>query len=194
MAAAVSSVTKAPTNPLSRRRCLQFSVRALFVLILLASVPLWCIRSLLKRKQILLERTRKQKQILGRFEQYGPRANFRNGYVVFLAFSCDPYVAGLGWKGPKGPSDAELVHLRKFEELEDLSLGCSNVTDAGLCHVGKLTTLRCLSLRDTRVSDAGLKDLFNLDQLRILTLRQTNVTADGVSSLQKALPNCEIRR
>ena len=169
-------------------------MRALFVLILLASVPLWYVRYLLKQKAIVEERMREQKKVLRHFEKYGPRADFRSGFVVDLGFACNPYVAGLGWKGAVGPCDAELVHLPRFENLEILSLGSSNVTDGGLSHVGELTNLKVLSLDHTRISDAGLKHLFNLNQLRFVNIGRTNVTDDGVARLRKALPNCEIRR
>jgi hypothetical protein len=47
-------------------------------------------------------------------------------------------------------------------------------------------------LRGTQVTDAGLVHLEGLDNLDFLYLDNTQVTDEGVTKLQKALPNCKI--
>jgi hypothetical protein len=51
-----------------------------------------------------------------------------------------------------------------------------------------------LDLRGTKVTDAGLRELAALKGLRILALSDTKVTDAGVAELQKALPDCKVRR
>ncbi len=179
--------TEPTTTPKPRRRWLQFSLRTLMVVVLLVALPLGWIG-------ILLERSREQERVLGHFRKYEPIASSRYGYVVTLGFSGNPYVAGLRSVPIAGPNDADMVHLKGFKKLECLSLGGSDVTDAGLRDIGELTSLKALSLYDTRISDSGLNHLKKLTNLKVLNVGKTGVTSDGVASLQKALPNCEIRR
>jgi hypothetical protein len=49
-----------------------------------------------------------------------------------------------------------------------------------------------LSLDNAPVTDAGLKELAPLKQLQYLGLFRTKATDNGVSQLQKALPQCHI--
>jgi len=179
--------TTAPISPKPRRRWLQFSLRTVMVIVLLLALPLGWIG-------VLLDRSREQERVLGHFRKYEPVASFRYGYVVTLGFSGNPYVAGLRSVPIEGPNDADMVHLKGFKKLECLSLGASDVTDAGVRDIGELTALKVLSLYDTRISDFGLKHLKKLTNLKVLNVGKTGVTSDGVASLQKALPNCEIRR
>ena len=78
------------------------------------------------------------------------------------------YLVGLGSK-KRFLSDAELVHLKGLTSLKSLVLG-SDITDAGLVHLKGLTGLQTLGLGSTKITDAGVADL------------------------QKALPNCRIRK
>jgi hypothetical protein len=78
--------------------------------------------------------------------------------------------------------------------LQGLCLEKSPVTDAHLKQVVRLRKLKYLSLFGTRVTDEGLGQLAGLKDLEVLLLNGTAVTDDGVARLQKALPNCEIRR
>jgi hypothetical protein len=69
------------------------------------------------------------------------------------------------------------------------------VTDTGLKELAEMKGLQTLDLHNTlKVTDAGLKDLAGLQGLQTLDLRYTQVTDAGVADLQKALPDCEIRR
>ena len=56
----------------------------------------------------------------------------------------------------------------------------------------QLASLRFLQLTDTEVTDAALEHLERLTNLNHLDLTNTRVTPEGVTELQKALPECEI--
>ncbi|HEV3023929.1 MAG TPA: hypothetical protein VGX76_15750 [Pirellulales bacterium] len=68
----------------------------------------------------------------------------------------------------------------------------AQVSDAGLVHLQAFPELQLLSLDSTQVTDAGLPYLKTLTGLRSLDLSNTLVTAAGVDELQEALPHCEI--
>ena len=65
-------------------------------------------------------------------------------------------------------SDAGLVHLKGFAQLQELYLRGIKMSDAGLVHLKGFTRLQGLEIGDTDVSDPGVK------------------------KLQQALPNCQI--
>jgi len=91
-------------------------------------------------------------------------------------------------------TDTGLEHLKGLTNLEKLSLNHTQITDAGLAHLMGLHSLKMLDLRNTMVTDLALEFLWRLKKLELLNLADTKVSAEGVSKLQKALPNCEIRR
>ncbi len=91
-------------------------------------------------------------------------------------------------------NDAGLRHIKVLTDLNELNLDGTNVTDAGLLHVQELTKLEWLGLVDTNVTDAGLEHLKGLTNLQTLNLGTAHTTDAGVMMLQKALPNCKIRR
>jgi hypothetical protein len=89
-------------------------------------------------------------------------------------------------------TDATLSLLRRFGQLQELSLDGADVTDAGLSALRDLQGLRRLNLSQTRLTDAGLDHLRGLTALEWVDLRGTRVTAAGVSSLRRALPAAAI--
>ncbi len=89
-------------------------------------------------------------------------------------------------------TDAGLVHLKGFTDLQPLHLSYTTVTDAGLVHLKGLTNLQTLRLYNTEVSDAGLVHLKGLTKLQTLDLRETKVTDAAVKKLQADLPKCKI--
>lgn len=84
--------------------------------------------------------------------------------------------------------DADLVHLRSFDQLQTLKLAGTRVTDAGLDYVAQVKTLRMLDLSDTEVTDEGLQKLKALTSLQILIVKGTQVTPEGANALKAALP------
>ncbi len=91
-------------------------------------------------------------------------------------------------------TDTGLEYLKGLTHLEKLSLNHTQMTDAGLAHLMGLHNLNILDLRNTRLTDLALEYLWRLKNLEILNLAGTKVSVEGVSKLQKALPNCEVRR
>ena len=91
-------------------------------------------------------------------------------------------------------TDADLVHLKELTSLETLNLRSTKITDAGLVHLKPLSNLETLYLTGTKINDAGLAHLKGLPGLRRLVVNNTQVTYAGVTELQKALPNCKIRK
>ena len=82
--------------------------------------------------------------------------------------------------------------------LQELWLGApqgsDQITDAGMVHLKGLANLETLTLSETQITDAGLVHLVGMTNLQKLIFRGTKVTSAGVAELQKALPNCEIRK
>ena len=115
-------------------------------------------------------------------------------------------------------TDKELVHLKRLTKLQDLNLSSTKVTAAGLVHLAgmnlKSLTLpkeattdlglkyylaaverpSTLSLGKWKITDAGLVHLKGLTKLQELDLHNTKITNAGIADLQKALPNCQIRK
>jgi hypothetical protein len=77
-------------------------------------------------------------------------------------------------------------------DVFSVDLSSSKVTDAGLVHVKGFAQLQSLDLMQTQVTDAGLEHLNGLTQLRSLNLRGTGITDAGVERLHQALPNCNV--
>jgi len=170
------------------------------VVVVLLSLPLGQVG-------IVLQQMRKERTVLEQLEKCQPRAAYRYGFVVGLAFARH---------SSNAPTDKDLAHLHELNKLRLLDLLGSNVTDAGLEHVGRIRTLESLNLSNSRVSDDGLEHLKGLHKLEYLNLCHTqitdvglehlkklinmgylylvatHVTDEGIEELRKALPNCDI--
>ena len=118
--------------------------------------------------------------------------------------------------GERKVTDADLVHLRGLQHLQELDLTRTKITGAGLVNVKDLTALTKLFVTDTKDDDSGITHLKGmktlgliglsgtkisdaaLDHLQELTgLKQifcigTGVTDAGVEKLRRALPQCQI--
>ena len=118
--------------------------------------------------------------------------------------------------GERPVVDADLVHLRGLQHLQELDLTRTRVTGPGLANVRNLTALKKLFLTDTKVDDAAMVHLKGLKNLGLLGLSGTkigdaglshleslpqlkqvfcigaNVTDAGVARLQRALPQCDV--
>lgn len=95
---------------------------------------------------------------------------------------------------PQASTDLSPLATLQPYDLQYLQLSGTRVTNAGLSYLRGLTGLRVLWLYDTQISDAGLVHLRGLTGLRVLNVRSTLVSTGGVDALQRALPQCEIRR
>jgi hypothetical protein len=90
-------------------------------------------------------------------------------------------------------TDATLLIVARFGQLEELSLEGADVTDAGLVSLSGLQALRRVNISHTRVTDLGLVYLQGLRELRFIDLRGTRVTPAGIRQLRLALPKAELR-
>jgi hypothetical protein len=132
--------------------------------------------------------------------------NVRNTHVTDAGLEHLKGLANLEWLDLGGTlvTNAGLEHLKELANLEWLDLGGTAVADAGLKHLKWLPSLERLGLSGTQVTDAGLKHLMGITNLKRLVLSEvqitdfgaegwrTQVTNEGVTRLQKTLPNCEI--
>ena len=82
-------------------------------------------------------------------------------------------------------SDAQMVHIGRLTELQELNLSQSSVSDVGLAHLKGLTKLTHLGLGWTQVTDAGLVHLKGLTNLSELVLIETQVTDAGLAHLEQ---------
>ncbi len=179
---------------------LQFSLRSLLLLVLVASAGFsWL--------GIRTQRTRAMRAAVAKLDRFGPQVEESGGRVWWIDFSgcgtkptdddlvdLKPF-SHLKWLILAGApiTDAGLQHLDALVRLESLDLAETPITDAGLEHLTVLGRLESLNLSGTRVTDAGLEHLKTLSRLEHIGLRDTQVTDEGVQQLQQALPDIEIR-
>jgi hypothetical protein len=213
-----ATITIAP--PKRQRRWLQFSVRTLLVLILVASVGLAWIASKLKQ-------SREQRQAVQAIQRLGGTAIYKGGetepkaplgFDWLTSLLGDDFFSDCVTVEFQNATDAGLVHLQKLHQLREVYLGGALITDDGLAHVESLLQLQELSLENTQITsaglarlkglsqlktlnvagtsitDGGLLELTALKQLRDLDLRRTRVTESGAKEFRKALPTAVIHR
>jgi hypothetical protein len=89
-------------------------------------------------------------------------------------------------------TDDGLAHLQGLGQLQALGLENTQVTDEGLAHLQAIKQLYWLNLNYTQVTDAGLVHLQSLKQLHWLYLKDTKVTDQAVTTLNQAIPHCNI--
>ncbi len=93
-------------------------------------------------------------------------------------------------------TDDGMAWLPNYGQLHVLTLNHTTTTDKTLEHLAqgyRGANLLELEMDHTGVTDAGLKHLDKMKSLKRLSLRQTKVTADGVDSLRKLRPECQVQ-
>ena len=140
-----------------RLRWFQFSLRSLFILMLLACVGMSCV-------SVMRQQARKQKESVGEIEELGGRVLYCQQNLLGMDCFRIVTVVGVTLDGTR-VTDAGLEHLKGLNHLEDLSLDKTRVGDAGLECLKGLKHLRDLRLDETQVSDAGLEHLKGLGDL-----------------------------
>lgn len=88
---------------------------------------------------------------------------------------------------PESPiTDAGLVHLRKLDELRNLTLSGLPITDLGLRSIEDLPNLGGLYLSRTKVKGSALGQLKSLPKLAVLYLDHSELTDGAMSQLRWA--------
>jgi hypothetical protein len=194
-------------------RCrFQFSLRSLFVLVLVVAVPCSWLASEIQRAKRQKEAVAELEKLGGMLEydyrrdasghwEYGATLSGPAWLRVSLGddLFTDTTVANLYPKGGLGdglPSkldawfsrfptvtDLDLVHLKALPRMRELYLS-PKITDAGLENLAELVDLRLLTLSEARVTDAGLARLKGLHQLQSLFLYGTPITDAGLEHLR----------
>lgn len=177
----------AKQKPNRRRRWLRYNLCTLFVFLTLTCVWL----------SLLVHRVGKQRKAVAWVVEMG-------GTVYYDYEVEDEKPPGPGWLrnliGVDYFSTVEAVRLTdisfddvtplvKLKSLRFLDLSRTDVTD--LTPLSKLTSLEMLILNSTGVSD--VTPLSNLTDLDELFLNRTHVSEEDYKSLQRALPDCEIK-
>lgn len=170
-----------------RFRWLQFSLRVLFVLVLLVSIGMsWL--------AVEMARARRQREAVAAIEKAGGTVSYAfsqpsaPGWIYsslghdFFVDVVEVFASGAKF------GDSEATYLQELPELTTLRLQWTRVTDSGLDHLKGLTNLTLLDLRGARVTDAGVENLKGLTQLECLHLDSPQVTDLGLEHL-KGLTN-----
>jgi len=175
------------------RRWRRFRLRTLFLLILLAALPLSWIAA--RHRQAARERAAIEaiREVGGTFGFYGRRELFGWKAPVWaheLAGS-GPRVADLWFREPSEFSDADAELLVRLDPLPALSLHNTQVTDRGLETLSQHRGIQRLDLKGTPVSDEGLRYVAAMSQLTSLDLRETKVTCTGIELIGE-MPNLQV--
>lgn len=156
---------------------IQFGVRTLFLLLLMACLPLaWVAFDIGKSRQ----RSAVERLWASRGAQVGFSADRRIIVLNYLPESAADI------------SNEDLVHLKETPSLQHLDLRSTAITDQGLVRLQVLPELFGVNLSGTDISDLGLRHLKPMTQLRVIDLTKTHVTADGIESLRESLPSCSV--
>ena len=91
-----------------------------------------------------------------------------------------------------GVTDAGLKEIGKLAQLKTVSLASCPITDAGLAQLKMLKSLESLNLTETKITEQSIPILSEMKRLQFLTLSEKQIGKDGVESLKKALPNCDV--
>lgn len=106
----------------------------------------------------------------------------------------DPYdLQVLSVPGQNRITHTAMPSIGHLAGLRTLHLGGARITDESLVHLSQLSFLEHLDLQNCPISDKAAHHLSKLKSLRSLGLSRTRMTQQGVSRLQSALPECEIR-
>jgi hypothetical protein len=87
--------------------------------------------------------------------------------------------------GHSNITDDGVKHLSQLPNLEEVSMGnTKGITDAAIPYISKLPKLTNLKLGSTNITDEGLRALSPISKLDILELPSVKVTSNGVELLK----------
>lgn len=188
-----ASIFKFASTLKPKQRWAQFSLRTLFVLVLVLAMPLAWLKHRMDRKEaeraavVGIDRwfvwLRYDWEVAEEKEPPGPkwaRALLGDDFFANLVYA--------GYAPPQGPhyppNDYALSHLANFHELRKLFLQSDQISDSGLRHLRGLTSLDELNLGLTRVTGNGLVNLKGMTRLKRLSLWGTYVSDDGFDNIE----------
>jgi len=184
-------------TPKSTRRWLQYRLRTLLALVLLASIGMswFMVRRQVVEKQI--EAVNAIREAGGKVFYFQGRFNADGDEFVGEALPKPAWLQALMGKArvfqvrlndtATRITDAELQHVKELTSLNHLFLENTFVTDAGLKHIEGMTELEVLLLDNTPITDAGLKHIHDLPRLRFLSLDNTKITGVGLRHMKGLL-------
>lgn len=156
-----------------KHRWFRFSVRTMFVLVLIVSMPLACV------SWVMYEIRRGKEQC---------KAINAAGFMLDYELQSLPWYASiLGEDSPRlatcirnlSPepffentqiTDSDLALLEGLDGLQELMIRETPITDVGLVNIAGLTNLNRLELDGTKITDAGLPHFAALTHVNFLNL------------------------
>lgn len=174
-------------KPFNYRRLLQFRLRTLMAVFLLAplAVGWW---------QIKMQSYREQQIAVAEIMPLVRHIVYEPGQPAWLRHFSDEKVfkdvVHLSLQGSTPFQDKDAKHLAKIPRLRRLSLQRTGISDQALKHLARLKELDTLSLESTRVSDDGMMHLSGLSSLRVLQASDTWMSGRGLRHLT-TLPKLE---
>lgn len=164
-----------PWSKRAKRR-LTFTLRGLFVLIFIASLPLAWFGH---QYQVGEHAERSIRQLGGTVSRWW-HWDWRWGQAKAARLRGAPV------------SDADLERIATISTLGSLDLSSTSITDDGLRHLTTMKNLTSLDISDTGVTDEGLQHLERMPNLSFLQAHRTKITEEGVSRLEQSLPNVDV--
>jgi hypothetical protein len=172
-----------------RRRWMQFSLKGLMLLVVVAAIPCGWLKWKMVRKA-------RERVAVAEIERVGGQVGYDwegkkepPGSEWLRKLLGDDFfssVVGVELQGHH-VTDEWLTHLEPLSDLSKVSIHSADITDVGLAHLARLSNLTDLSLPDTQVTDKGLEHLSKLSRLAQLGLWNTDVTDTGLTDLTKLM-------
>ena len=156
------SLTMDTAHPKPRRRWLQFSIKTLFVLVVIAAVPCGWLR-------VTLDRRAKERQAVAEITKLGGTAVY--DWEWLSPGKQEPQPPGAAWV-------RKLLGDDFFTDISEVSLFIAKkeMGDECLAHLDPLMGLTNVRLNDSRVTDQGLAHLTRFPNLTEVFLADTRIT------------------
>ena len=184
-----------PTPAKPRRRWLQFSLRTLLVLMLVAGAGVGWFAHEVRQTRAHREAVKAAENARKVADMARMEAETQTMAAERQRMAAERAADEATMAARKAVAETAESEIQKLGgRVTGLDLSATKVTDAGLVHLEGLTQLQTLNLGATSITDAGLAHLEGLTQLHELDLSSTKVTDAGVAELKKALPEVAIVR
>jgi len=171
------------------RRC-QFSLRTLFLLTVLLSLPLSWVG--LRLRQRADERKIQAELGDGVFVFYDYPAPTEEVHAFFEFLDCPLFETLEAVRVQRPLSDTDWELIKTLDPPWLIVLRDAYWSDGDFSQLRHITSLRQLYLEDPEITDSRVRDLRGLHRLRLLNFSETQVTDECVRDLRRALPDCEV--